>query len=178
MEFGRFVASIVAGFILLGASLQVQAAPMTWTLNGVTFSDGTVATGYFVYDTSIRNTWDINISTSDGSIAGNNYTTDSTWFVDPGPYGPNSFMFFRTDSLRYLNFSFLNPLTDAGGTVELNTEFSWECNNCDPYRMVVAGSVTAQGQAVEVPEPGTLALMLPALGLAGLLRRRRKGGAA
>ena len=39
-------AAAVAGALMVGA----QAAPVLWTLNGVTFDDGAVATGSFVYD--------------------------------------------------------------------------------------------------------------------------------
>jgi hypothetical protein len=59
------LASIRLGFLLatLFASLHVAAAPRFWTLTGVRFDDGTVATGYFSYDdaTETISTWNVHV---------------------------------------------------------------------------------------------------------------------
>ena len=51
-----------------------------------------------------------------------------------------------TPESRTLILTTDGPLTDAGGTVQLNTDplgQSRECYNCSPQRSVVTGSVTA-----------------------------------
>jgi hypothetical protein len=49
--------------------------------------------------------------------------------------------------------------------------------NCSPFRLVTAGSLTTD-QAAQVPEPGTLALLLAPLGQLGYMRRRSSSNKA
>ena len=164
-------AAVVAGFLLLGAAVQAQAALITWTLQDVAFTDGASATGSFTIDAQAR-TWSaFNIATTDGAnLSAFNYNPTNSGLYFNG-FGPNSFTVMPGNGHRYITFSFLQPLTDAGGTVAINTPSSWECNNCSPWR-TMAGSVTTE--AAEVPEPATLAMVLPALGMLGWMSRRRK----
>jgi hypothetical protein len=66
------IASLRLGFLLttLVASLQVAAAPRFWTLTGVQFEDGAVATGYFSYDnaTGTVANWNLHVSGGAGSF--------------------------------------------------------------------------------------------------------------
>jgi hypothetical protein len=59
------LASIRLGFLLTTfvASFHVAAAPRFWTLSGVQFNDGTVATGYFSYDDATQTLahWNIHV---------------------------------------------------------------------------------------------------------------------
>ena len=59
-----FLASIVA-------SLHVAAEPRFWTLNGVQFEDGAVATGYFSYDnaTGTISNWNVRVGAGTGPFA-------------------------------------------------------------------------------------------------------------
>jgi hypothetical protein len=91
-------------------------------------------------------------------------------------FGPNAFSIIPGNGQRYLTFSFLAPLPINGGSAAINTAASWECNNCGTFRNVTHGSITSA--TANVPEPGTLAIMAPALGLIGFLSRRRKYRAA
>jgi len=57
LRLGLFLATFVA-------SLHVAAAPRFWTLTGVQFEDGAVATGYFSYDDATRTfaNWNVRVS--------------------------------------------------------------------------------------------------------------------
>jgi hypothetical protein len=163
--------AVVAGFLLFGAAVQAQAAAITWNLQDVTFADGASATGSFTIDAENSIWWAFDIATTDGpSLTAFNYNpTNSRLYF--GGYGPNSFTIMQGDGHRYLTFSFLQPLTSGGGTFAINTASSWECYNCSPWRYM-SGSVTSEAAAV--PEPVTMALMLPTLGMLGWMSRRRK----
>ena len=81
---GLLVATLVA-------SLQVPAETRYWTLNGVQFEDGAVATGYFSYDDATRAVVNWNVRVSGGAgpfipwtfVPGNSYAT--------GPLGVYSY---------------------------------------------------------------------------------------
>ena len=62
------LASIRLGFFLasLVASLHVAAAPRFWTLTGVQFSDGAVATGTFSYDDATQKIANWNVRVGQG----------------------------------------------------------------------------------------------------------------
>jgi hypothetical protein len=170
-------ASVVAGLILLGAGLPAQATPITWNLNGLTFDDGTTATGSFVFDANTHTSSSFNVSTMAGDLPAFTYNIGNSGLYYGGGFGPNNFVLFTDDGGRYFNFSFTDALTDAGGTVSLVPFGSYECFNCTPYRLVVAGSVSSSQAPTDIPEPGSLALVAPALGLLGFMTRRRKTAA-
>ncbi len=169
-------ASAVAAIVLLGAMLPAQAAPITYTLQNVTFSDGTSATGSFVFDAATRKSSGYSIATTPGILSAFNWSLANSGLYYGGGAGPNNFTIITTDGRRVFNFSFPDPFTDAGGTNLINTASTYECNNCGTFRRVNGGSVTSIA-AVDVPEPGTLPLALAAMGVLGFLHRRRKQAA-
>ena len=156
------------GATLLAAALPAQAIPITYTLQDVSFDDGSVAHGSFTYDadTGVTVAWDI--TTTDGVLPGFNYQDGS---VFNNLFYPNSLLFYPTGGDRYLNFTFDRALTNAGGTYALLTNLaSYECDNCGVARFINGGSV--RSLSVDVPEPATALLMLPAaLGLFAARRR-------
>jgi hypothetical protein len=166
-------AAVVAGFLMIGATLPAQAALITWNLDGVTFTDGSTATGSILMDPTARTSSTFSVSTTAGSLSAFTFNNSNSGLYFGGGAGPNNFILFDTLGQRYFNFSFLSGLNAAGGTFALNTGSSYECMNCSPYRMVTSGSLTTVA-AADVPEPATAALLLPALGMLGWMSRRRK----
>lgn len=167
---GRFLS---AGLLALLASLPASAERITWNLENITFADGATATGSFTIDRDTKTWWDFNVSSTGGTLAAFTFNGSNSHFIFGG-YGPNSYMMLTHDGRRYINFSFIDALTGANaqGTHLINPEFSWECYNCNPWRRIASGAVTAESTAV--PEPGTLGMLLPALGMIGWMSRRRK----
>lgn len=130
----------VALLVLTLACLSnASAFPVTWTLSGVTFTDGGTASGYFVYDAD-TNTF------SEGSIsvAGGNTATFAP-VTYGGPWNQltvnaqNGFYSWRPGFGIYLWIDTAG-LSDSGGTVALSTQ-SYECTNCGSIRYVSAGNV-------------------------------------
>jgi hypothetical protein len=162
-----------AGLLFMGAVTPAQAIPLSYTLQDVRFSDGATAAGSFIYDADTRIGTSFSVSTTAGVLSAFTFDGATSGFYSGGGAGPNNFILFTNPGDRYFNFSFLTPLTNAGGTYALNTASSYECNNCGTFRMVVAGAVSSLAP-VSVPEPATAALLLPSLGIMGLFARRRK----
>ena len=166
-------------FAMLGSA---QAAPLTWTLSGVTFNDGASASGWFVYDAGVGpgllSSFDI--FTGGGSVLGP-YEI-ATWQLRPGFTDGASYVTFLNPSAREVSLYFASPLTDAGGTISLTGGLEWGAIGAIGVsgagyfeRGIVAGSLTAEGVVTApIPEPETYALLLAGLGLLGFLGRRRK----
>lgn len=172
-----FRAAIVTASLILGTALPAHAALMTWNLSGVTFTDGTVATGSIVMDPAARTWTSFSVSTFNGTLAARTYDISNSGLYFGGGAGPNNFILFENTGRRYFNFSFVNALNPLGGDFALNLANSYECGNCSPFRLVTSGSLTTL-QTSAVPEPGTAALLIPALGMLGWMTRRRKHQAA
>lgn len=167
---GNFLSKSLIGVAGLVLAIAAQAASVKWELTNATFTDGTAATGFFTIDAGAQTWTDFKISTSAGTLGAFTYDTTNAGLYFNG-FGPNSFSIMPGDGHRYITFSFVDALT-TGGTHAINTPSSWECMNCSPWRNL-SGSVTAAATG-DVPEPGTLAMFVPALGMLGFMARRRK----
>jgi len=164
--------SSLAAALLLSFAMPAQAARITFKLDHVRFSDGATARGWFDYDLSTRVSSNFHIATTEGLLTEFLYTNANSHFINTAGFGPNSFLFFSNDRSRYINLSFSTPLADRDGFWPTDV-YSYECTNCSEVRWMYWGSVYVV-PPTEVPEPGTLALLLPSLGVIGLVARRRK----
>lgn len=153
------------------------AAPLVWTLSGVTLADGGVVTGSFTYDATTNSYSAIAVTTSGGTSPGYTYTA-----YDPGTLGgPNSRFLvavpnpglgnFQNTPVLVLEF---DALTNAGGTSNINalssnsyegTCFNTTCSSANIVRYVTAGRLTAPTPAA-VPAISNLGLCGLALLLA------------
>jgi hypothetical protein len=173
----KILSGMVMAVALLAASVTAQAIPITYTLQNVTFADGATASGSFVFDANTHQSSSYSISTTPGILTAFTWNKSDSGLYFGGGAGPNNFTLITTNGGRVFNFSFVNPFTDAGGIFAINTASTYECYNCSPFRRVTGGTVTSVAPNV-VPEPGTVALMLPAIGALGFAGRRRRKQAA
>jgi hypothetical protein len=165
---------------------SLHAAPITWVLEDVSFDDGGIAIGSFVFDADSNTVldWDIIVSGGDeGVFPVFSYTPATVmevgvftagsgqslqFFVDPNAPG-------NTPESRLLGLTTDASLTNSGGSVSLLTQVSTpqgifesvECYNCTPFRLIVSGTLNA------VPVPASVWLFGAGLiGLIGVARRK------
>lgn len=173
----------------------LYAAPLTWTLNDVTFFDGGTAVGTLQYDAQTSQYSAVDVHTTPGFNSFSHiYLGPSTNSVS-GQVSQASRMIltgavFPDDRTPELRLNFASPLTDGGGVVAVTISpvsdgtcpASGLCSgeiNLEPlgqpgnYRWVTSGSVSAT-PTVAVPVP---AWALAAL-VAGLVRVARRRGTA
>ena len=139
-------------------SPALHADPVTWYLNGVTFSDGSRAVGSFVYDNLTGLYTSINITTTPGTAATplSKQVTD-VHFTSQGLTPHPTLVNFWTDAnpvagvTGMLQLGFTNSLSAGGGTIQLDLgSYESVCPNtvCQAALVgttisVTAGSVSA-----------------------------------
>ena len=164
--------------ILLGlgvCSVFASAAPVVWTLSGVTFSDGGTASGSFIFDADTNTYSSINVTTTSGSVR-----SGATYLFQNGGGAGALGMVTASGNLTGtpdLALSFSSSLTNAGGSRTLaGFEATCQVAACSsqvaPLRNVTAGSI--QSAPAPVPLPPTVILTLAGVGLMGLNQARRK----
>jgi hypothetical protein len=180
--------------VTAGSINTTKPMPITWSLSGVTLSDGSVATGSFVYDANHNTYSAINITTSAGSVfSGATFTAIDASQMQ---FISGSFAVFVTGAglanytgTRAIVFFFSPALTNSGGRVLLNTSTlettcaDVNCTAAGPTsRTVTVGSVTASTTPGPAAVPAlsnvglaTLALLLTS---AATILLRRSGTAA
>jgi hypothetical protein len=163
-------------FLSVAFATSTQAAVVTWTLEGVTFDDGTEVTGTFDYDadTDVYSNW--NLQTQTGFIAGFNYNPGNSTASDSYSSHLEIYTFYGDpDNDRFFSLHFASSLTNAGGTVEvetpsycLPTSSSCEVDFVDAKARGVTG-----GRVSAVPIPAAVWLFGSALAGLGWFRRRQ-----
>jgi hypothetical protein len=169
--------SIAVASALMLASQLTHAIPVRWTLEGVAFNDGTVATGAFTFDASTVSYSDLLISTLGATEL--TYTVEDIAPVFFGVSQNGVEMidgFVPNDNLgrTILNLTFAGALTDAGGRLDLLDSFpSFQgrctranCTFASVDRQVIRGSV----RGTPINEPAMPALLMIGFGLIAFMR--------
>lgn len=156
MRWGYVVRSI-AGLVAFHFSATARAADIAWLLDGVTFTDGGTASGYFVYHADTGAVADFALSTSGGNTSNfvpYTYSPDDANASRPTIDGNSikTIEFTSTDdsigappSYRQLRITPVADLTDTGGTVaiEIAGSLSVECYNCGRFRDIASGNLVS-----------------------------------
>lgn len=178
-------------FLLMGiGSTSVFAMPVQWTLQGMTFSNGSVVTGTFDFDVNTNTFSNIAISMT----AGTDFAAQSFDAIAPNSgnyYGA----IFATLPLSYndtpacANFNdttcgtnafglnlYPAQMSNAGGVIAASSAWLGHCGdascNSGSWSFNQDYSTTG-GSIAAVPEADTYAMMLAGLGLVGAIVRRR-----
>lgn len=138
-------ASLRLGFFLvtLVASLHVAAEPRFWSLTGVQFEDGAVATGYFSYDdaTGTIANWNVRLSGGAGPFMPRTFVPGNSHEWPPAPgFAGDFYVYSYSPSLvpdfwwRSLIIRFSGPLDGSATAVPINV------SNDDPMTVTLPGS--------------------------------------
>ncbi|WP_287356553.1 PEP-CTERM sorting domain-containing protein [Moorena sp. SIO3B2] len=190
-----FTASTLTGAMVAFFSSQNPASALTWVFQNVKFDDGADLIGQFDFSNGEYSNFLIEPTGGDTALFPPFIYSPSTSFVlgssdsrslslrsnatvlVPIFGGPQ----FRIDSMRSLFIDFAQPLTEAGGSIDLqrtaglggDSEFS-SLSTSPPFgnRALVSGSVVS----VPVPEPTSTIgfLTLSTLSAASILKRNLK----
>lgn len=145
-------------FLMLVGTGLVQAIPVTWYLNGVTFNDSGRAVGSFVFDAATNAYSNINIFTTPGngvtatsSGAGGNYTVQSPAVAATATQ--NAFVTGTPPIVavtRGFELTLAAAMTDAGGTIAFSPNLPegfcavTACNAVQTgFRVTTGGSIVA-----------------------------------
>lgn len=145
--FAHLFVALLFGCVSVG---NVCAEPVTWTLSGVTFTDGGTASGSFVYDAdnpvpyAVLN-WSISVAGGDTAtfpVLTYDQSNSSGFYANSNPTS-NGASFSLNGSTRQIRLPGTSALTDAGGIIPVNTlgAGAAECFNCGPYRKYTAGNL-------------------------------------
>jgi hypothetical protein len=178
----RLISRLVLGTMLaIGLSAaETRAAPVDWTLQDLTFTDGATAAGTFEINTYGYLSPNWNIVTGNGAITGWTYGPSINALISGGETVVD---FNRTGYDGYLQLAFANPLT-AGPTDPLNYANSYECNGFQSLQGTCTGTVRFFNPNIAafisdaaadfpVPEPASLAILGAGLAAMGMTRLRR-----
>ncbi len=179
----------VAGLCALSAAAArpVLAQNLTYTLSGVTFSDGAFATGSFVFNPATQSFGTFSITTTDGttgSQSGGVYALPATSTVSAGvggaATGDGYFEFDTSSTGRMLGLA-TSAEASSPGTVPLalfNSSFASREYTGNATRTITAGflDITAPAAVPEASTTVSLGLLL-ALGAGSVIAARRRKSA-
>lgn len=192
--------TVVAASLAAGVVAAASASPLRWELSGVSFDDGAVAGGHFVWDAALpygRQLVDYEVHVSGGAASFPDFTYVPERAIpeaklQSGSYVgdfddvliPVTFVRLASDTtfegrIRELRLVFSPFLPEEGGTAPIfflpekfGTTHPVECFDCGPVRFVVAGAAIAASPE-PVDEPQALALL--AMSLAAFAVRQAPG---
>jgi hypothetical protein len=165
----RYV-SLCALALALALGAVEARADHVFTLSGVTFDDGTSATGTFATNDALTSLVSFDITTTTGAIAGFHYTPGT---AGSGPTSLPTILVLEPASLDHiLQLTFNGGLTLAGAPILIGQFDSFEQDANNTHRQVTGGSVIV---GTAVPEPSSLLTGgIAALAGLGLWARRRR----
>lgn len=191
LSFLRTPRTVALGLTLAGlcafsaaAARPVLAQNLTYTLSGVTFSDGAVATGYFIFNPATQSFGTFRITTTDGttdSLSGGVYALPATSTFKAGIGGAatgNGYFEFDTFSTNRTLGLATSADASSPGTVPLalfSSSFASREFTGASTRTITAGFLDIAAPAA-VPEASTtisLGLLL-VLGAGGLVMAKRR----
>ena len=174
----RFLRMLIAmGALALGAF----ANPITWTLSGVTFADGSTASGSFVFDADTNTYSSIDITTSTTDLGGT-YGFDCVSPCNGLPSDASEVLFLQHESSSDLSNTpglvifFATALTDAGGTDAIHG-FEGVCSDKTCSAANAPFVDISSGNVVSTPESSAFIFLagswLGVVGLGKIWRHRR-----
>jgi MYXO-CTERM domain-containing protein len=162
---------------LAATCLASSAAPVRWSVDGLSLTDGSTVTGGFTYDASLDLVSSISILLTTGS-PGSPFTLTNQFFPS---LGGTYFLFTETAAADYTGQATLwitvsSALTDAGGSASINLANGYGWGVCSiPSCNSASNPGDLTGALFSVPTPGSAALVAAALlGAAGARRRKAK----
>lgn len=176
------IQAIVAAVIMLAyfcAPSTASADGVTWDLSGVTFSDGSTASGSFVFDATTDQITDVDITTTAGTaFTGATYVGENPGFGGGSYFGPTFYqLVFSTNPsdpslgaplLVFYSVSDGFPNLAPGGEIVLdNSSGEFTCGNATCSEVGSTIRSLTGGAIIAAAEPSSLALL--AVGLAGLM---------
>jgi hypothetical protein len=185
---------ILIAALVVAASMEANATPVSWELVDFQFNDGGAAYGSFIYDSDTNQLSNIDIHTTAGSILNGRhfFSTAGVWGSTPeygvlafsdtsGPDFTGAGWFLIDANIDFNAF----PGTIANQSLAVGAEsfcINYSCwsaaneiTNPGQSRNTISGYLVA---SVPVPEPETYAMMLTGLGLVGFGARRKNKNVA